>query len=120
MGLPETTLRIKKTGIFAVVRVETIERGLEIAKGCHDGGVDVMEISYTNANAGDVIKAIKEKYGDEMCIGAGTVLDPATARMAITNGAEFMVAPNFDAQVQEICIYIKCLMVQGAQPIPKH
>ncbi|MDY3035435.1 MAG: ketohydroxyglutarate aldolase [Absicoccus sp.] len=103
MGLPETTLRIKKTGIFAVVRVETIERGLEIAKGCHDGGVDVMEISYTNANAGDVIKAIKEKYGDEMCIGAGTVLDPATARMAIMNGAEFMVAPNFDAQVQEIC-----------------
>lgn len=103
MGLPETTLRIKKTGIFAVVRVETIERGLEIAKGCHDGGVDVMEISYTNANAGDVIKAIKDKYGDEMCIGAGTVLDPATARMAIMNGAEFMVAPNFDAQVQEIC-----------------
>ncbi|RNM29446.1 ketohydroxyglutarate aldolase [Absicoccus porci] len=103
MGLPETTLRIKKTGIFAVVRVETIERGLEIAKGCYDGGVDVMEISYTNANAGDVIKAIKEKYGDEMCIGAGTVLDPATARMAIMNGAEFMVAPNFDAQVQEIC-----------------
>ena len=103
MGRAETVVRIKKTGIFAVVRVETIERGLEIAQGCLDGGIDVMEISYTNANAGDVIKSIKEKYGDQICVGAGTVLDATTARMAIMNGAEFMVAPNFDQGVQEIC-----------------
>ena len=55
----ETALRISKTGIMAIVRVETIERGIEIAQGCLDGGVDVLEISYTNNNAGDVIKAIK-------------------------------------------------------------
>ncbi|MGN1277396.1 MAG: ketohydroxyglutarate aldolase [Floccifex sp.] len=103
MGRAETVVRIKETGIFAVVRVETIERGIEIAQGCLDGGVDVMEISYTNANAGEVIKAIKEKFGDKMCIGAGTVLDATTARLAIMNGAEFMVAPNFDPSVQEIC-----------------
>ena len=68
MGRAETVVRIKETGIFAVVRVETIERGLEIAEGCLNGGVDVMEISYTNSNAGDVIKAIKEKFGDKICI----------------------------------------------------
>lgn len=103
MGRAETIVRIKETGIFAVVRVETIERGLEIAEGCLNGGVDVMEISYTNSNAGDVIKAIKEKFGNKICIGAGTVLDATTARLAIMNGAEFMVAPNFDPDVQEIC-----------------
>ncbi|MDY5233410.1 MAG: ketohydroxyglutarate aldolase, partial [Faecalicoccus sp.] len=47
MSKPEVEVRMKKTAIMAVVRVETVERGLEIAKGCIDGGVDVMEISYT-------------------------------------------------------------------------
>ncbi|MBB5183333.1 ketohydroxyglutarate aldolase [Catenisphaera adipataccumulans] len=103
MKKAETTLKMAKTGVMAVVRVETIERGLEIAKGCIDGGVNIMEISYTNANAGDVIRSIKEKYKDRICVGAGTVLDAATARMAIMNGAEFMVAPNFEEEVSRIC-----------------
>ncbi|MEG0034667.1 MAG: ketohydroxyglutarate aldolase [Bacilli bacterium] len=100
MNKSETVCRMKETGIMAVVRVDTIARGIEIAQGCLDGGVDVIEISYTNANAGDVIKAIKEKFGDNICIGAGTVLDSTTARLAIMNGAEFFVAPNFDKDVQ--------------------
>lgn len=102
MGKAETVCRMKKTGIMAVVRVDTVERGLEIAQGCYEGGVDVMEISYTNSNAGDVISAIKEKFGNKMCVGAGTVLDATTARLAIMNGAEFFVAPNFDKDVQEM------------------
>ncbi len=103
MTKAETVVRMKETCIMAVVRVETIERGLEIAQGCVDGGVDVMEISYTNANAGEVIKAIKEKFGDQICIGAGTVLEGTTARLAIMNGAQFIVAPNFDKDVQIMC-----------------
>lgn len=99
----ETTLRIQKTGLMAVVRVETIERGIEVAQGCLDGGVDVMEISYTNNNAGDVIKAIKEKFGDQILVGAGTVLEPVTARLAIMDGAQFIIAPTFDAGVAEMC-----------------
>ena len=99
----ETALRISKTGIMAIVRVETIERGIEIAQGCLDGGVDVMEISYTNNNAGDVIKAIKEKFGNKILVGAGTVLDPITARLSILDGAQFVIAPTYDQGVQEIC-----------------
>mgnify|MGYP003190703515 FL=1 len=102
MKKAETTLRMAKTGVMAVVRVNTVERGLEIAQGCIDGGVDVMEISYTNANAGDVIQSIKAKYGSRVCVGAGTVLDATTARLAIMNGAEFMVAPNYEPEVMEI------------------
>lgn len=98
----DTICRIRDTGIMAVVRVETVERGIEIAQGCCDGGVDVLEISYTNSNAGDVIKALRAKFGDRMLIGAGTVLEATTARLAIMNGAQFMVAPNFDQGVQEM------------------
>jgi 2-dehydro-3-deoxyphosphogluconate aldolase/(4S)-4-hydroxy-2-oxoglutarate aldolase len=96
--------KMAESCVFAVVRVETVERGLEIAEGCYRGGVTAMEISYTNANAGDVIKAIREKYGDKMIVGAGTVLEAATAVDAIRNaGAQFVVAPNFEQEVATIC-----------------
>ena len=100
--LAETICRIKKTGLMGIVRVETIERGIEIAQGCIDGGVDVLEISYTNNNAGEVIRALKEKFGDQLLVGAGTVLDPTTARLAIMDGAEFIIAPTFNKEVQEM------------------
>ena len=57
MKKEEIILGIKKTGLMAIVRVETVERGYEIAQGCLDGGVNVLEISYTNNNAGEVISA---------------------------------------------------------------
>ena len=100
--MAETICRIKKTGLMGIVRVDTIERGIEIAQGCIDGGVDVLEISYTNNNAGEVIRALKEKFADQLLVGAGTVLDPTTARLAIMDGAEFIIAPTFNKEVQEM------------------
>lgn len=94
--------RIEDTGIMAIVRVDTIDRGLEIAEGCLNGGVDVLEISYTNNNAGEVIKALKKKFGSRLLIGAGTVLDSETARLAILNGAEFIIAPTFNKNIAEL------------------
>ncbi|MEG0177702.1 MAG: ketohydroxyglutarate aldolase [Anaerorhabdus sp.] len=99
----ETTMRMYNTGALAIVRVQTIERGLEIAEGCLNGGIDVLEISYTLNNAGDVIEAIAAKYGKDICVGAGTVLDSETARHAILKGAQFIIAPNYDEGVAKIC-----------------
>jgi 2-dehydro-3-deoxyphosphogluconate aldolase/(4S)-4-hydroxy-2-oxoglutarate aldolase len=62
-----------------------------------------MEISYTNNNAGEVIRAIKATFGDQILIGAGTVLESTTARLAIMDGAEFVIAPTYDQGVQELC-----------------
>ena len=87
--------RIEKTGAMAIVRTETIERGIEIAQGCLNGGVDVLEISYTLPNAGEVIEAINKKFNDQLVVGAGTVLYAETARLAILKGAKFIIAPNF-------------------------
>lgn len=97
------TKRIVDTGAMAIVRVETIQRGIEIAEGLLAGGIDCMEISYTLPNAGDVIKALKEKFGDELIVGAGTVLDSETARHAILNGAQFIIAPTLKKEVAIIC-----------------
>lgn len=99
----EITKRIADTGAMAIVRVETIERGYEIAQGCLDGGIDCLEISYTLPNAGKVISALKEKFKDQLVVGAGTVLDSETARHAILAGAQFIIAPNLSTEVAIIC-----------------
>lgn len=103
MNKAKTTLRMYETGALAIVRVETIERGLEIAEGCLEGGIDVLEISYTLNNAGDVIEVIDKKFNDKICVGAGTVLDSETARHAILKGAKFIIAPNYNEGVAKIC-----------------
>lgn len=99
----EITKRIADTGAMAIVRVQTVERGYEIAEGCLAGGIDCMEISYTLPNAGDVIAALREKFGDKLVVGAGTVLDPETARHAILAGAQFIIAPNLSTEVAKVC-----------------
>jgi 2-dehydro-3-deoxyphosphogluconate aldolase / (4S)-4-hydroxy-2-oxoglutarate aldolase len=95
--------RIENTAIMAIVRVETLERAYEIADGCLAGGVDVLEISYTLPNAGEIIKGLNEKYGARLLVGAGTVLDTETARLAILAGAKFIIAPNYKEEVSKIC-----------------
>lgn len=99
----DITKRIAETGAMAIVRVETIERGIEIAEGCLAGGVDCLEISYTLPNAGEVIRELKKVFKDKLCVGAGTVLDGETARHAILSGAEFIIAPNLSEDVAIVC-----------------
>lgn len=99
----DVTRRMYETGALAIVRAETFERACEIAQGCMDGGVPVLEMSYTLNNAGDIIRQLKAKYKDELCVGAGTVLDAETARHAILNDADFIIAPNYDQGVAEMC-----------------
>lgn len=97
-----TTKRMYDICAFAVVRA-TVERTLEIADGLVKGGVPCMEISFTNNDAGECIKAVKEKYGDKIIVGAGTVLDSETARYAILCGAEFIISCNGDEEVARLC-----------------
>lgn len=95
----ELNVKIKKSGIMAIVRVETTDRAKEIAQACLDGGVNVLEISYTNSNAGKIIEFLKEEFKGELLVGAGTVLDSETARNAILSKAEFIIAPTFSKEV---------------------
>ncbi|MCH4168609.1 MAG: ketohydroxyglutarate aldolase [Streptococcaceae bacterium] len=89
--------------LMAIVRVETFERAREIVDGCLEGEVTCLEISYTNRNAGIIINQLSAYYGDEILIGAGTVLDSETARNAILNGAQFIISPSFSLDVAKLC-----------------
>lgn len=94
--------RIYDSGALAVVRAST-DRVIEIAEGIVKGGVDVMEVSYTIDSAADSIKILKEKFGDKLLVGAGTVLDGETAKDAIKSGAQFIYSPMFDEEVAKLC-----------------
>lgn len=97
------TKALHGTGAFAVARVPSVERGCEIAEGLVRGGVRAMEISYTLPNAGEVIAGIKKRFGDEMIVGAGTVMEATTARMAVMSGAQFVVANTLSDEVASLC-----------------
>lgn len=92
--------RVQKAGVVAVVRGHSEENSYRIAQACINGGVTAIELAFTSPNADVTIKRLKEKYANnpEVVIGAGTVLDAATARVAIIAGAKFIVSPSFNKE----------------------
>lgn len=98
-------MELKKQGVVAVIRGNSLEEGIHISKACISGGLKAIEMAYTNANASEIIKQLNEMYQDdaEVCIGAGTVLDAPTARLAILAGAKYIVSPSFDHETAVLC-----------------
>ncbi|HHX38265.1 MAG TPA: bifunctional 2-keto-4-hydroxyglutarate aldolase/2-keto-3-deoxy-6-phosphogluconate aldolase [Clostridiaceae bacterium] len=99
----ETVQRIEKTGVVAVVRAESPQEAKKIALACMEGGVDAIEITFTVPGAQKVIESLNEEFGDRLLVGAGTVLDSETARIAILAGANYIVSPAFDLPTAKIC-----------------
>ncbi|MBP5694331.1 MAG: bifunctional 2-keto-4-hydroxyglutarate aldolase/2-keto-3-deoxy-6-phosphogluconate aldolase [Bacilli bacterium] len=90
-------------GVFAVIRANTVEEAKKLSFAASDGGIKGLEITFTVPGALDVIEALAKEKTDQFIVGAGTVLDAASARLAILKGAKFIVAPNFDKETCELC-----------------
>ena len=100
----EVLKRITDVGVVAVVRAENEEQAINISKACIEGGIPAIEVTFTVPGAADVIKALDQKFaGDELIVGAGTVLDSETARVAILAGAKYIVSPGFDLESAKLC-----------------
>jgi 2-dehydro-3-deoxyphosphogluconate aldolase / (4S)-4-hydroxy-2-oxoglutarate aldolase len=100
----ETTLkRILDCGIVAVVRAESGALLASVVKALAEGGVTAAEITFTVPDAVEVIRQVRKDVGDAVVLGAGTVLDPETARAAILAGAEYIVAPTVNLDVIRLC-----------------
>ncbi|WP_258359282.1 bifunctional 2-keto-4-hydroxyglutarate aldolase/2-keto-3-deoxy-6-phosphogluconate aldolase [Moorella sulfitireducens (nom. illeg.)] len=110
--------RIIDCGIVAVVRAENAEQALKIAAAVKGGGVEAIEITLTVPGALDVIRELAAAYRrGEILIGAGTVLDATTARMAILAGAEFLVSPCLDVEMVKTCNRYQKVCMAGAMSI---
>ncbi|MGQ9674502.1 MAG: bifunctional 4-hydroxy-2-oxoglutarate aldolase/2-dehydro-3-deoxy-phosphogluconate aldolase [Chloroflexota bacterium] len=115
MASRETTLqRIIDCGIVAVIRMSDPSRLIKVAEAIGEGGVDVIEFTMTTPNALDVIREVARQRAGDVLLGAGTVLDPETARAAILAGAEYIVAPTLNPRVIEVCRRYSKVVIPGA------
>src|SRR5688572_14239146 len=95
--------RIIDTGLVAIIRADVADHAARIAEACAKGGITVLEITFTVPGAAKVIEGLSREYENEMIIGAGTVLDPETARIAILSGARFVVSPALNVETARLC-----------------
>jgi 2-dehydro-3-deoxyphosphogluconate aldolase/(4S)-4-hydroxy-2-oxoglutarate aldolase len=111
----DTTLkRILDGGIVAVVRAESGESLVKVVRALAEGGVTAAEITFTVPGALDVIRQVRKEVGDAVVLGAGTVLDPETARVALLAGAEYIVAPTLNLEVIRLCRRYDKAVMPGA------
>ncbi len=94
---------IEEDGVIAVVRLDDLSRAAALTEALVAGGVRAVEFTFSNRAAAAAITAAREALGDRALIGAGSVLDAETARIAILAGAAFVVTPTVSFPVIEIC-----------------
>jgi 2-dehydro-3-deoxyphosphogluconate aldolase/(4S)-4-hydroxy-2-oxoglutarate aldolase len=94
---------IEQDGVIAVVRLSDLAKAAALTEALVAGGVRAVEFTFTNPAAGGAISAAREALGARALIGAGSVLDAETARVAILAGAAFVVTPTVSLPVIEIC-----------------
>ncbi len=114
MSHDATLKRILDGGIVAVVRAESSESLVRVVQALAEGGVTAAEITFTVPDAVEVIRQVRREVGDAVVLGAGTVLDPETARAALLAGAEYIVSPVVNLEVIRLCRRYDKAVMPGA------
>lgn len=117
MKKEEIISAIKDVGIVAVIRAESAEEAFKLISAVKDGGINNIEVTMTVPGAIDVIKDVSEKYGDEIVLGAGSVLDPETARSCLLAGVEYIVSPIFNSETVKLCNSYQKPCMPGAMSV---
>ena len=114
-GKQEVLTVLKESGVVAVIRTDNASDLIDVSKALRKGGVKFIEITMTVPGALGVIQeAVSRLEGEEVFIGAGTVLDAETARAAILAGASYIVGPTFNQEVVELCNRYGIVVMPGA------
>lgn len=114
MNRQEVINRIKDVGLVPVVRASSAEEALQVIEVIKAGGVPILEITMTVPRALSVIEEVIARFGDEVVVGAGTVLDPETARACIMAGAQFVVSPALNPETIACCRRYGIAVMPGA------
>ena len=112
--------RIEAAGLIAIVRGIKNEHLIDTAEAMYEGGVRVLEITYSADGAtpdevtADGIRALKSHFGDRMAIGAGTVLTPRQVELTAAAGGEFIISPDVNAEVIQKTVALGLVSIPGA------
>jgi 2-dehydro-3-deoxyphosphogluconate aldolase/(4S)-4-hydroxy-2-oxoglutarate aldolase len=114
MQREEILQSIIEIGVVAIARVPDAEGAIHAMRAVYDGGIRAVEITMTVPGALSVLEKLADQFGDEMVLGAGTVLDPETARACMLAGAQFLVAPSLKLATIEIANRYSKVIFPGA------
>ena len=103
MDRAEIVKQIEELGVVPVVRAASADEAMRAIDAIKEGGINVLEITMTVPGAIKVIEEVVKRYGDEALVGAGTVLDPETARACLLAGAQFVVSPALNLDTIAMC-----------------
>jgi 2-dehydro-3-deoxyphosphogluconate aldolase/(4S)-4-hydroxy-2-oxoglutarate aldolase len=95
--------RVLKERVVGILRAESPDMLMEVAGALREGGLRCLEFTMTTPGALDLIREGTRAFGDDILLGAGTVLDPETARAVILAGAKFVVTPVVRPEVIQMC-----------------
>ena len=111
-------MRIQDCGIVAVVRAESADKAERIVDACMEGGVAALELTFSVTHADRVIETLSYKYDPkDIILGAGTVMDAATARIAMLSGAQYIVSPYLDLETLKMCNRYRVPMMPGVMSV---
>lgn len=103
MNKQQIVQHIEELGLVPVVRASSADEAMQAIDAIKAGGVNVLEITMTVPGAVRVIEKVADKYGSDVLVGAGTVLDPETARACLLAGAQFVVSPALNLDTIALC-----------------
>jgi len=114
MNKADVIKQIIEIGVIPVVRATSADEAMRAIDAIREGGVSVLEITMTVPGAVGVIEQLSKKYGNDVLVGAGTVLDPETARVCMLAGAQFVVSPALNVETIACCRRYGVAIMPGA------
>lgn len=114
MSRDKNLQRVLDRGLVAIIRAPSGELLADVAEALLDGGIDVIEVTFTVPKAASIIEKVADRLGDKILLGAGSVLDAETARTAMLAGAEFIVSPVVREDVIRSCNRYSKVVMPGA------
>ncbi len=106
--------RLTSFGIIPIIRTNDGKKAGIVAEALKSAGLGVLEISLSVEKGLKILEKVANRFGDTMLIGAGTVMDAAAARDAVSSGARFIVSPGTVDQVIDICKQLSTIVCPGA------
>ena len=114
MANPEVLERLLEGGVVPILRLKEPGPAIDLVEALLSGGINTFEIALGTPNALELIREVRTTFADRVVLGAGTVLDPETARLAVTAGAQFIVAPNLNLDLVRFAKRYSVVVVPGA------
>ncbi|CAM3781937.1 bifunctional 4-hydroxy-2-oxoglutarate aldolase/2-dehydro-3-deoxy-phosphogluconate aldolase [Alicyclobacillus pomorum] len=105
--------RVKQAGAIAILRRQPIHSVLSVVDALMAGGITAIEVTFDSEGAQELIQSLRRTFGQDLFIGAGTLMTPAQVRQAVEAGADVLLSPHLDVTLVETAASLGAVMIPG-------